>query len=204
MHAPTLLRAILIPMLGALWLGGCQGTPKLASDAPTSQRDPRASGIVVVRSYDDEFKIDGRDVPVSVEYAWDYSRAVAIERISEVNGTLISETEQPELTLNLTDEEKAYALEIASVHPQLREQMARATHVYGGFSYREASDPACFHGSRCVHVVASIGDGHRKLVHAIVDVQSGQVVHPNYTASETTPLSESELETELTSMRKQP
>lgn len=204
MHAQTLLRGILIALVPALWLGGCQSTPRMTSDAPTTERDPRASGIVVVRSYDDEFKLDGRDVPVSVAYAWDYDRAVAIERITAADGTLISQTEQPELTLNLTDAEKAYALEIASVHPQLREQMARATHVYGGFSYREASDPACFHGSRCVHVVASMGDGYRKLVHAIVDVQSGRVVHPNYTASETTPLSDTELETELTSTRKQP
>lgn len=186
-RSPTALAAVL---LAALALGGCQSTPSRIADSGAA-RDPRASGVVVVRSYDDEFKIDGRDLRVHVEYAWDYDRAVAIERITDPQGQLVSLTDQPELTLNLTEAEKAYALELARAHPDLKAQIENADHLYGGFSYREASDPACFTGSRCVHVVASArgpkGDGWRKLVHAIVDVQSGTVVHPHYAAGDVEP-----------------
>lgn len=177
-------------LLSALVLAGCQSTPSRIADNGAA-RDPRVSGVVVVRSYDDEFKVDGRDQRVHVEYAWDYERGVAIERITDAQGNLVSLTDQPDLTLNLTEAEKAYALELARAHPDLKEQIENSDHLYGGFSYREASDPACYTGSRCVHVVASAmgpkGDGWRKLVHAIVDVQTGTVVHPHYAAGDVEP-----------------
>jgi hypothetical protein len=170
---------------------GCQSGP--GTSARTAERDPRVSGVVVVRSYDDVFKIDDRDLRVHVEYAWDYTRGVAIERITDPDGAAISLTDQPDLTLNLTEDEKAYALELARTHPDLREQIEQSDHLYGGFSYREADDPACFTGSRCVHVVASAGDGWRKLVHAIVDLQTGTVVHPHYAAGDVEPYDPAQL-----------
>ncbi len=176
-------------------LAGCQSGPSVSSR--TTERDPRVSGVVVVRSYDDEFKIGGRDVRVSVEYAWDYGRGVAIERITEIDSQKTTITDQPELTLNLTDAEQAYAFELAKAHPDLKAQIARADHIYGGFSYRDADDPACFRGSRCVHVMASTtapaGDGWRKVVHAIVDLQTAVVVHSNYDDGKTEPFKSSEL-----------
>lgn len=180
----------------AVALPACQSGPTVGA-RDSAQRDPRANGIVVVREYEDEFKIDGHDVRVNVEYGWDYDRAVAFERIVDMQGQLMSMTDQPELTLNLTDAEQAYAFDLARAHPDLKKQMLRASHVYGGFSYREADDPACFRGSRCVHVVASAGDqsgdGYRKLVHAIVDLQKGIVVHPHFDDDKTTPFNTTEL-----------
>lgn len=175
----------------AILLSGCQTAS--VSQLADKARDPRVSGVVIVRSYGDEFKIDGRDVKVTVEYGWDYNRSTAIERISTPEGVLISANEQPDLTLNLTDAEREYAFELAGKHPQLANQFKRAGHVYGGFSYREADDPACFRGSRCVHVVMSTTDGYRKLAHAIVDLQKGVVVHPNYEPDQTKPLQGTEL-----------
>lgn len=171
-------------------LAGCQ---TLQSTADQFERDPRASGVVLVRSYDDEFKIDGKDVRVHVEYAWDYSRGIAIERITTPDGALVSLTDQPELTLNLTDAEKEYAFDLARADPEIGPQVASADHVYGGFSYRESSDAACGYGSRCVHVVASAGDGWRKLVHAIVDLQTGRVVHPHFAAGDVDPYDAAQL-----------
>ena len=183
--------------LMAMLLAACQSSGPASSTKTIADRDPRVSGVVVVRSYEDEFKIDGADVRVTVEYAWDYNRAVAIERITDIQGKQISLTDQPELTLNLTDAEQAYAFELTKAHPDLKAQIAGADHLYGGFSYREADDPACYRGSRCVHVMASTtapaGDGWRKLAHAIVDLQTGKVVHPNYDDGKTEPLDTSEL-----------
>lgn len=173
-----------------LVLAGCQ---TLNTTADQTERDPRASGVVLVRSYDDEFKIDGKDVRVHVEYAWDYSRGIATERITTPDGALVSLTDQPELTLNLTDAEKEYAFDLARADPEIGPQVASADHVYGGFSYREASDAACGYGSRCVHVVASAGDGWRKLVHAIVDLQTGRVVHPHFNAGDVDPYDAAQL-----------
>lgn len=186
-----------LALTAALLLAGCQSPGPISTTEVSAERDPRVSGIVVVRSYEDEFKIDGGDVRVTVEYAWDYDRAVAVERITDAQGKLISRTEQPELTLNLTDAEQAYAFELTRAHPDLKDQVAGSDHLYGGFSYRDASDPACYRGSRCVHVMASTmapaGDGWRKVVHAIIDLQAGKVVHPNYDDGKTEPLDTSEL-----------
>ncbi len=194
MSGTRLLLAAL--MLAPVCFSGCSSGPSGAI-AKKSERDPRVSGVVVVRSYDDEFKIDGKDVPVHVEYAWDYGRAVAIERITDLTSQSTTVIDQPELTLNLTDGEEAYAFELAKAHPDLKDQIARADHLYGGFSYREAEDPACYHGSRCVHVMASTtspaGDGWRKVVHAIVDLQAAVVVHPHYDDGKTEPFATSEL-----------
>ncbi|GMU42062.1 MAG: hypothetical protein IT479_07700 [Xanthomonadales bacterium] len=174
-----------------LVLPGCQST-RLAGDSVASPRDPRASGIVIVRSYDDVFKQDGAEIPVHVEYAWDYDRAVAIQRIRDAQGR-ISEHEQPMLTLNLTDAEKAYAFELARADPQIGPQMQAADHVYGGFSYRVPDDADCNSRSRCVHVIASAGDGWRKLVHAIVDLQTGRVVQPHFAAGDVDPYTAAQL-----------
>ncbi|MBK8070042.1 MAG: hypothetical protein IPK27_21235 [Rhodanobacteraceae bacterium] len=179
--------------LGAATLLALAGCQTLQTSAGHVERDPRASGIVLVRSYNDEFKIDGQDVRVHVEYAWDYNRGIAIERITAPDGALVSQSDQPELTLNLTDAEKEYAFDLARAHPEIGPQIANADHVYGGFSYREADDAACGYGSRCVHVVASAGDGWRKLVHAIVDLQTGTVVHPHFAAGDVEPYDATQL-----------
>lgn len=173
-----------------LALTACQSLPTTAGHR---ERDPRASGVVLVRGYEDEFKIDGQDVRVHVEYAWDYDRGVAVEKITRPDGTLVSQTDQRELTLNLTDAEKEYAFDLARADPQIGPQIASADHVYGGFSYREADDAACSYGSRCVHVVASAGDGWRKIVHAIVDLQTCKVVHPHYAAGDVVPYDAAQL-----------
>ncbi len=186
-----LLKLVSLMPIAALLIG-CQSTA-IAPLTDGSLRDPRVSGVIVIRSYGDEFKIDGHDVPVFVQYAWDYTRGVATERITTPKGELISATDQPDLTLNLTDAERAYAFELAGQHPKLKAQFAQAGHVYGGFSFRESDDPACFRGSRCVHVVASTSDGYRKLAHAIVDLQAGIVVHTHYEPKQIKPLTGSEL-----------
>jgi hypothetical protein len=186
-----------LTLMAALLLAGCQASGPGSATKASVERDPRASGIVVVRSYEDEFKTDGGDLRVNVEYAWDYDRAIAVERITDAHGKLISLTDQPELTLNLTDAEQAYAFDLTRAHPDLKSQVAGSDHLYGGFSYRDANDPACYRGSRCVHVMASssapAGDGWRKVLHAIVDLQSGRVVHPHYDDAKTEPLDTSEL-----------
>lgn len=57
-----------VAALATLLLAGCQSGPSANARADVA-RDPRVSGVVVVRSYDDEFKTDGGDVRVHVEYA---------------------------------------------------------------------------------------------------------------------------------------
>lgn len=188
-HLSRSALALVAPLF--LAIAGCQ-TGKLGDVRADAQRDPRASGIVVVRSYDDVFKLDGRDVPVHVEYAWDYGRAIAIQRITDAQGR-VSVHDQVGMTLNLTEDEKAYAFDLARADPQIGPQILAADHVYGGFSYREPGDAACDTGSRCVHVVASAGDGWRKLVHAIVDLQTGTVVHPHFAAGDVDPYTATQL-----------
>ena len=61
----------------------------------------------------------------------------------------------------------------------------------GGFAFREAGDPGCSDGSRCVHVIVSGGDdGQRPVAHAIVDLMRRRVVHPFYGPDNPGPLTQ--------------
>jgi hypothetical protein len=137
---------------------------------------------VAVRRYDDVFREEGRDVPVTVEYGWDYRRSSAIERIYERGGSrLRSERAMPGLTLNVTDAELELAFALTRENPELRTLLIQPDlNFYGGFSFEEADDPVCRTGSRCIHVIISAGDGERSVAHAIVDLATRQVVHPFY------------------------
>ena len=63
---------------------------------------------------------------------------------------------------------------------------------FGGFAYRKADDPYCDAGSRCVHVMVTLDHGLRRVIHAIVDLQSDRVVHPLYDPELTRPVSDAD------------
>ncbi len=150
--------------------------------ATKASRDIALPSYVVVRRYDDVFREDDRNVPVTVEYGWDYLRRSAIERVyARGSDTLRSERAIPGLTLNVTDGELELAFALVREEPQLATVLSQPQlNFYGGFSYEEADDPDCAEGSRCIHVIISAGDGQRAVAHCIVDLATRRVVHPFY------------------------
>lgn len=176
-------------------LGTLAGTAGVAgpqlSDSRAS-REIRLPAIVVVRRYDDVFRENGANLPVTVEYVWDYARGVGVERVYTRDGRPHSQRDLPEQTLNFTDTEMELAFALAREHARLGPVLAQpGLRFYGGFAFREATDPGCGRRSRCVHVIVSGGDdGERPVAHAIVDLMQRVVVHPFYGPDNPGPLSQ--------------
>lgn len=176
-------------------LGTLAGTAGVAGPQLSDSRassEIRLPAIVVVRRYDDVFRENGANLPVTVEYVWDYARGVGVERVYTRDGQPHSQRDLPEQTLNFTDTEMELAFALAREHTSLGPVLAqRGLRFYGGFAFREASDPGCGQHSRCVHVIVSGGDdGERPVAHAIVDLMKRVVVHPFYGPDNPGPLSQ--------------
>ena len=150
----------------------------------------RPSGFVLVREYIDSVKTDHGDKYQKVQYGWDYAQGAAVQRISSMDDKLISAQPQPNLTLETTPNELAYAFELVRLHPALSDIAKRTdARIYGGFSLKTDSrdvgatpaNAACGAKSRCIHVIISGGlAGEKPLAHAIVNLASGLVVDANY------------------------
>lgn len=175
----------LVAVIAGAMIAGCASTP----DAPRSSatlghvpvvRLPDGHEAVLVRSHPDEWKLDGRDVRVTVQYLWDYTLASARVRAVGADASVISDEIREGLTLNATDEEMAWAYELARSEPAIAARITPDTTYYGGFSFRDPDEARCYAGSRCVHVIASRDDGRYKVFHAIVDLQTSRVVDPEY------------------------
>lgn len=181
---------------GALsFLSACSTTSSTSNITAAQTPAPqRPTGFVSVRKYVDSVKTETGDQYQNVEYGWDYDKGVAIERISTLDGALISKKEWPSLTLRATDAEMEYAYALVRADPRLKATATRKdARFYGGFSFAErenlddASRP-CQEKSRCVHVMVSGGpNGEENIAHAIVDLALGQVVIANYQGQSPTP-----------------
>lgn len=198
---------VVLPLI-ALALGACASTPRQPAPPPTATAaaaksswapgperqegrrilsNRRSSDIqlpqfVAERRYDDVFRENGKDIAVSVEYGWDYSRGVTVERVYLRDGTPYSQRDMPGVKLTGTDEEMDLAFALAREHPDLAKTLAQPDlNFYGGFSYFEANDPGCGAHTRCVHVIVSGGyNAETTVAHAIVDLMHRRVVHPFY------------------------
>jgi len=147
-------------------------------------RVDRASADIVlpdyqaVRRYADVFTESGVNRKVYVEYGWDYRRGIVVETVYDERGTPLERTDKPGYTLNFSDQELELAIALAREEPSLQVLLSAADlNFYAGFAYREAKDPGCAAGTRCVHVIVSAGDGQRHVAHAIVDLMTRQVIH---------------------------
>lgn len=176
-------------------LGTLAGTAGVAGPQLSNSRTSREiqlPAIVVVRRYDDVFSENGANLPVTVEYVWDYARGVGVERVYTRAGQPYSQRDLPEQTMNFTDTEMELAFALAREHERLGPVLAQhGLRFYGGFAYRDAADAGCSQQSRCVHVIVSGGnDGERPVAHAIVDLMKRVVVHPFYGPDNPGPLSQ--------------
>ncbi len=183
---PRLLVAAFI-----LALSACASTSStIGSESPQQPAQPLASaadpagrmrGYQFARRYDDVVRIDGRNVQQSVEYGFDYERALTVRRIYDTAGNLQSEDEIPGESLRANPAEEARLHELVRTHPQLGPLMGEpGLHVQtSGFVMREPGDPYCDLGSRCLRYIVSKGDdGSIPHIHAVVDLVSDRVVYP--------------------------
>ena len=153
-----------------------------------ASRDIQLPAYQPIRRYQDFYTYGEKNVPIVVEYGWDYAKGVARETVFDIdNGKLISETDKPGITMNLSDREVELAIALLRENAELKSLLSAPNlNFYAGFPYREASDPACYQRSRCVHVIVSAGDdGQRHIAHSIVDLATRQVIHPIYESNRT-------------------
>lgn len=171
----------------ALVLAACAGKAPVADapDAPwvaaPSEAPWHGRQMHLVREFTELFKEDGQDRRRQVQHLWDYSRGVAVRRMLSMEGELLRVEDEPFRALRGTDEEQAIAFQRVREHPQLSASAAIAdAEWFGGFAYREPDDPYCDAGSRCIHVMVTVDRGVRRIIHAIVDLQTDRVVYPFY------------------------
>ena len=186
----TFLNVLRLGLAMALFSGCAQLDSKKIASAAGVATIARPSGYVLVREYVDSVKTDHGDEYQKVQYGWDYALGVAVQRISSMDGKLIREQAEPDLTLETTSNELEYAFELVRKHPALSDIAKRSdARIYGGFSLktdpRDVSETpanaACGAKSRCIHVIISGGlTGEKSLAHAIVNLASGLVVDANY------------------------
>ena len=153
-----------------------------------ASKDIRLPAYQPIRRYQDFYTYGEKNVPIVVEYGWDYGKGVARETVFERgDGKLISTTDKPGTTLNLSDPEVELAIALLREDASLKDLLSTPKlNFYAGFPYREASDPDCYEHSRCVHVIVSAGDnGERHIAHSIVDLATRRVIHPIYEPSRT-------------------
>jgi hypothetical protein len=122
---------------------GCTSTSSRLRDtaqSPVALPVHRPGGFVLVREYVDSVKTAAGDEYLHVQYGWNYDQGVAFQRISKLDGTLISQNARPSLTLATTPDELAYAIQLVREHPTLKAVAARADAlIYGGFIFTNDS-----------------------------------------------------------------
>jgi hypothetical protein len=175
---PGLLKIAVV--LVALISAGCAGrAPKPSASVAAildSIEDVAAENgdrILVIRDYVDDLKTESGDVRQRFQYAWNYTRGVAQLRVFDMSGVLLNIEDQPALTLNATDAEKAYAFTAVRADPRWHGMYRTDSTFYGGFSFRPVQHPVCGPGARCIHVFASDTGGANTTLHVIYDLMSG-------------------------------
>lgn len=176
---------LMLCAFAAVAVTACATLPQSGARSPTLAHVPVVAlpdghEAVLVRSHGDEWKLADGTRRVSVEYLWDYTAAVARVRTVGGDGVVLDDEPRPGLTLNATDEEMAWAYEIARADPRIASRLTPDVVYYGGFSFREPGHPDCDRASRCVHVIASRDEGRYKVFHAMVDLQAARVVDPDF------------------------
>jgi hypothetical protein len=136
---------------------------------------------VVLRSWQDREKIDGRDQSLRVEIVFDYRSSITRRLVYDAQSRLISDevlAEQPRATP--AEIEKAF--DTVRRDPELG-QLARSINATldGGFLLREAAGKPCGPGTRCVQVfMLTEPDGERPRC-SVVDLnERGRIAHRNY------------------------
>ncbi|MBX3725961.1 MAG: hypothetical protein KF823_08585 [Xanthomonadales bacterium] len=182
-RALALVPLVLGLLAGCATGGGRQSAhPAPASGPVASAVDPggRMSGYQFARRYSDVVKLDGRDVRQDVEYGFDYDRRSTVRRVFDPDGRLLSEDLLPGESLRANAAEEARLEALVRGHPELGPLMAGRDDLLvhrGGFVVREAGDPWCDLGSRCLRFIVSAGDGSIPVLHAVVDLVSDRVVY---------------------------
>jgi hypothetical protein len=139
----------------------------------------------VLRAWDDTIKVDGRDVQRHVEVAFDYTAAVARQRVFDTKGRLVSTDVLPGQP-RPSNEEIAEAVGLIESDPQIGRAMQRLQPFYeGGFVLSEDKGFACGPGTRCLQIrVAARGDHMGTVRWVAVDLVGQKLAYRNLGAVE--------------------
>jgi hypothetical protein len=171
---------VMLALLG--FLAGCATTSPSASIGRVDSRaDLAGHRVEVTRVYEHEVKTEQGNQWQRVEYGWDYTDAVAYELTTDLEGNRLAFRQLPGQVLRATEREQQVAGDLVRRHPGLAEAAATPGAIFhSGFILMERDHPHCHLGSRCVYVLVVTDNGNNKIVQAIVDLQTAQVVDPYF------------------------
>jgi hypothetical protein len=186
------MRLALIAALAFLF-AGCAGHPERGAGAGKGASAWHGGRLEPLRDYLELYKENGQDRRRKVEEFWDYSRGLVVRRFRDLEGRLLAEELDEDFAPSASEREREAAFALVRADPRLASSAVPAeAEWFGGFAYRDLRDPHCAARSRCVHVMVTLDRGLRKIIHAIVDLQRGRVVHPFYDRPTSRPLDPSE------------
>ncbi len=182
-----LLTALLAMLASCVSVGPTESPTKPADlvtatpGAIDARADLAGHRVEVATIYEHEVKTDAGEQWQRVEYGWDYTDAVAYELTTDLDGNKLMFRQVPGQILRATDREQQIAVDMVRRHPALAETAATPGAVFeGGFILMERDHPHCHLKSRCVYVLVSTENGRNKIIQAIVDLQTEQVVDPKF------------------------
>lgn len=157
------------------------GVPSTPLAAPAAERHK-----VLLRSWQDRVKIDGRDHPRRFEIVFDY-------RLGETRRRVYDEQDQLIFDQVIAEQPRATPAEIARAFDTVRRdpefgRLARRLNAKldGGFLLREAEGKPCGPRTRCLQVYI-LSESRRELYRRpVVDVsQRGRIAHRDYKSNTT-------------------
>lgn len=156
----------------------------LASAADTK---PTAAGRTrVLRSWQEDVKVDGKMVSGRIDIVFDYDRGVATWNTLDDKGNVVESTTYPPGmgVPRPSEEEIAEAKELVKADQRLNRilQYTKAS-MQGGFLLTEKPGRACGPGSRCLQIQMVSSDGFGLLRWVVVDLVRHQVAYPLYNQS---------------------
>lgn len=166
-------------------LAGCAtSAPPPAAGSIDARSDLAGHRVEVTTVYEHEVKTEQGEQWQRVEYGWDYTAAVAYELTTDLDGNKLMFRQVPGQILRATEREQEVANELVRRHPALAATAATAGAAFeGGFILMERDHLHCHLKSRCVYVLVSTDNGRNKIIQAIVDLQTEQVVDTNFDPS---------------------
>jgi hypothetical protein len=180
-------RALAVSGLALSLAAGVDGAhAQPPSDPPGAGSAPAAVPAndrheVLLRSWQDHVKINGRDEPRRFEISFDYRLRETRRRIYDAQDRLISDetlAAQPQATAT----EIAKAIDTVRRDPELG-QMARNSNAVldGGFLLHESPGKPCGPGTRCVQVFLLTDHDRERPRCSVVDVsERGRIAHRDY------------------------
>jgi hypothetical protein len=160
----------------------CSGDAK----ADEAKGNSDASRVRLIRSWPEPITLNGKTTLGHVEILFDYDQGVAIERLIDHEGKVVSTQvrKKGEGAPRPTPEEIQEAMDFVRADQELARIIDRAqAQLHGGFILNEPVGQPCEPGTRCIEVKVVTADGMGFIRWAVVDLTKQRFAYRSYMPS---------------------